>query len=172
MNIGKRRGFTLTELMIALSVSVMVIFAIISVYLQGYSMLRKGTVQTWAQHQANFAVEQIVDIIRPARNINLYSAYSASPVIANGYGNYVRAYGYGYTAGVYRSGSTLYYIPDTTADNKNTSTDDVVLASNIMQNSPFILSNFNLNVSISIYDPQEPNTILIDLQTSVKPRNL
>lgn len=164
-------GFTLLEFLFASAIGLLVVFAMVAVFIYGYDVLREGTVQTWAQQNANYAMEQIASLVRPAQILKVYGNYSASPGIDTIAGNFMVTAGDGYTSGVYRSGTKLYYVPNMISDNMSSSADDYILAANLYESTLFSFSNFHLNVTFSIYDPQQTNQILVSAYTSISARN-
>jgi hypothetical protein len=166
-----RNGFTLLEFLFASAIGLLVVFAMVAVFIYGYDVLREGTVQTWAQQNANHAMEQIASLIRPAQIVKVYGSYGPSPGVDTIAGNFLVTAGDGYTSGIYRSGAKLYYVPNMLSDNMSSSADDYILAANLYNSTLFSFSNFHLNVTFSIYDPRQTNQVLVSAYTSVSARN-
>jgi len=174
MNILRRKlqkGYTLLEFLFASFISLMIVFAIVSIFIYGYDVLREGTVQTWAQQNANYAMEQIASVTRPAQILKVYGSYGPSPGVDTISGDFLVTAGEGYTSGLYRSGTKLYYVRDMASDNLSSSSDDYILAGNLRNSTLFAFSNFHLNVTFSIYDPQQTNQVLVNAYTSISARN-
>ena len=168
------RGYTLVEFLVASVVIALVLVSLISVYIHGYAMLRRGAVQTWAQHRAHAALTLIGEEVRPAYTFDVFSAYSANPGNEVITGNYLKVVDlYSATSAFYRSGSTLYYVESEATDNKATSTDDVALVTDLMPvpASAFIGLYNRVQVVFRVCDPRETNRVLVAIDSYVTPRN-
>ncbi len=173
-NMTTRRGpagFTLTEFLVASVTASLMLVALIGLYIVGYRLFQGGTVRTWEQQRVNNAMERIADITRPARDVKLYRSYAVSPALTNA-GAYLFAVGIGWTSAVYRSGTVLYYVPNTAVDNRNTSTDDVILATSVAPATQFVYTSKYLEVTLALTDPRATNRELIRAVTSIAPRNV
>jgi len=164
-------GFTLTELLIASVTTCLAMAALTSVFLLCYTMFRSGTVQTWEQQRMNHVMERLCEITRPASALKVYVAYGWNPTATN-YGNYLLTYGKGWSSAVYRTGTTLYYVPNAAKDNRNTSTDDVVLATSVAPLTSFFYTDQYVRITLAFTDPRAPSNELIRAATSLSPRNM
>lgn len=168
---ARARGFTLTEFLVASATTALVIVTLIGVFILGYRLYHSGTLRAWQQQRVNNAMERIADIVRPARDIKIYRTYASSLSLTN-VGAYLFAAGHGWSSGVYRSGTTLYFVPNTTTDNRATSTDDVVLVTSVLPSTMFVYTTRWVNVIVALSDPRATNRELLQAVTSVSPRNV
>lgn len=164
-------GFTITEFLVAAATAAVTILALIGVYVVGYRLYQGGTVRAWEQQRINNAMERIADITRPACDVKVYRTYATSLSQTN-IGAYLFTAGLGWSSGVYRSGTTLYYVPNTALDNRATSTDDVILATCVMPSTLFYYTNRYLEITVALSDPRATNRELIRAVTSIAPRNV
>jgi Tfp pilus assembly protein PilV len=164
-------GFTLTELLLASVTTSIALFALLSVYLLAFRMYRAGSAQTWQQQRMNEVMERLCEITRPASAMKLYLNYSANPAATN-FGNYLFACGKGWSSAVYRTDTTLYYVPKTWTDNRSTSADDVPLATSLSAFTTFFYTDTYVRITLAFMDPRAPSNELIRATTSLSPRNM
>jgi len=75
VNPRRNDGFTMAELMISIVVSVIVLGAILTFFLTGYSVIFGGFHQIAAKMDSHRTVEKIVEDTRHARTVRLYDHY-------------------------------------------------------------------------------------------------
>ncbi len=158
--------------MVASVIIAMVLITLISVYVNGYAIMRRSAIQTWAQHKAHVALALVAEKTRPAYTFDIYNAYAASPGTQVISGNFLKVVNmYSVTSGFYKSGTTLYFVESEATDNKNSSTDDFPLVTDLMAGNTFIGMYSQLQVVFRVYDPRETNRVLVSLDAYVTPRN-
>lgn len=165
-------GYTLTEFLLAGLLVALLLITLMSAYVTSYSMLRRGVVQSWAQQKGYNALGLVLDKVRPGVGCLLYANYGVTPGTNVATGNYLKVFTLAcVTSAFYRSGSTLYYVENEEFDNRSTSADDVVLATDLGSDTRFIASYGEVKLLLSIRDPRATNTALVHLDAYVTPRN-
>ncbi|MCX7848545.1 MAG: prepilin-type N-terminal cleavage/methylation domain-containing protein [bacterium] len=165
------RGFTLTEFLMASIITALVMLALVGVFIVGYRLYHGGTVRAWEQQRVNNAMERIADLLRPARDVKIYRSYGTSLSQTN-IGAYLFAAGAGWSSGVYRSGTVLYFVPNTVTDNRATSTDDVILVTCVMPATLFCYTTRWIEITLALSDPRATNREVLRAVTSIAPRNV
>ncbi|MCX7005027.1 MAG: prepilin-type N-terminal cleavage/methylation domain-containing protein [bacterium] len=166
------RGYTLAEFMVASVIIAMVLITLMGVYVNGYAIMRRGAIQTWAQHKANTALALVAEKTRPAYTFNVYTAYSASPGATVVSGNFLKVVNmYSTTAAFYKSGTTLYFVESEATDNKASSADDLPLVTDLKAGNTFIGLDNQVQVFFRVCDPRETNRVLVTIDAFVTSRN-
>lgn len=167
------RGFTLVEFLVASVVSLLVLLALIGSFVHGIRMARHTVKRLWAQHRARAALEVVANCARPAYAYELYAAYAPSPGAQVLTGNYVRfLLTTGATSSIYRSGSTLYYIPSEAVDNRASSADDTPLLAGLAPQAIFVGGYNQLKFMAQLRDDQNTNLTLMAVTTYLTLRNM
>jgi hypothetical protein len=142
------------------------------VYVHGHAMMRRGAVQTWAQHRANAALALMAEKIRPAYTFMIYNSYGANPGGIVVSGNYLKVVSMNLvTSTFYKSGTTIYYVESETTDNKSSSSDDLPLLTDVPGGKAFIGIFNQVQVLFKVRDPRETNRVLVAVDTFLTPRN-
>lgn len=167
------RGFTLVEFLVGSVVSLLVLLALIGSFVQGMRMTRHTLTRLWAQHRVRAALETVTSCARPAYAYELYAAYAPTPGAQVTTGNYVRfLYTTGVTSSIYRSGSTLYYVPSEAVDNRASSADDTPLLAGLVPQAVFVGGYNQLKFTAQVCDDQTTNLTLMTVTTYVTLRNM
>ena len=164
-------GYTLTEFVMATAIASVVLIVLIGLFIQGRAIMHSGCVHTWAQQRANSAMGVIGSRLRPAFHVDVYREYGPSPVLAS-HGNYLCMLCRGMSSAVYKAGTTLYYVPNMTADNRSSSADDGVLATGIMNTNVFYVQSTRVLVKFIFHNPKSTNQEVISAESVFSPRNL
>jgi|GEM_PF-1581648 len=166
-------AFTLAEFVIASAVVALVLLTLITIYVQSTHALRHTWLRLWAQQRARTALETIAASARQAYQCELYSSYAPSPGKQVSTGNYVRLFHTdGSTCAVYRSGTTLYFVPSEALDNRASSADDIPLLSSLLPEPPFVAGYNQIRVQFTVTDDRATNTTLMAVNTYFTLRNL
>ncbi len=165
------KGYTLTELLVASAITVLVIFAMMNFFIQGNKMMYTGCMTTWGQQSANTAVEKIGLMVRPAFNIEVFESYKSDPDMST-IGNYLKIYSSGNTSAFYTANSKLYYVDDTTSDDEDNISDDEVVSSNINNTNNFRIIGRRVYVNFEMMYPNSTNKEIIHSESAFKPRNM
>jgi len=145
------RGFTLVELLVSSVISCIVVAALVTMYIFGTKVFKAGVTRGSQQQAANRVAEELADMIRPATRLDVCLNYPSTnkswklniyrdtnwqgtnftitteTAKYGFYGEYLLAFRKGWTSGMYRSGSDLYYIPD--AYNSSSRSQSYIVAS-------------------------------------------
>jgi len=166
------RGYTLTEFLVASVIIAMILIALVSTYVNGYAIMRRSAVQTWAQHKANAALALVAEKIRPAYTFNVYASYSATPGAGVVSGNFLKVVNmYSTTAAFYKSGTTLYFVESEATDNPASSADDLPLVTDLVAGNTFVGLYNQVQIVYQVCDPRETNRVLVSIDAFVTPRN-
>jgi hypothetical protein len=166
------RGYTLTEFLVASLMIALVLITLITTYVNGYTMMRRGAIQSWAHYKAHTVLVLMAEKIRPAYTFDVYNTYSANPGAILITGDYVKIVNmYSVTSAFYKSGTTLYFVESDATDNKASSADDLPLVTDLKAGRTFIGLYNQLQLVFHICDPRQTNRVLVSIDAFMTPRN-
>ena len=166
-----RKGFTLVEMMIAMFISTLVIFAVISTYTSGIILMRKSGRHLRAQQEAIVAMNQIGNSIRESTDSDIYNFTPPLNWSSSSSGNFLVVYNpYGVTSAFYCNNNNMYCVPDFSQDSFSTGS-NIRIAKDIRSNTSFSKKSGSICFNLEIEDNDDTNITLFDSTTWFTPRN-
>jgi len=167
----RRNGFTLVEMMIAMFISVLIIFAVISTYTSGIILMRRSGRHLRAQQEAIITMNQIGNSVRESMGSDVYNFtpplnWSSSPS-----GNFLVIYNpYGVTSAFYYTDNNMYCVPDFSQSTFSTNS-NIRIAKDIRSDTSFLKNSGSICFNLEIRDNDDTNISLFGSTTWFTPRN-
>lgn len=169
-----RKGFTITEIMIATLIMVMVVGGSLAIYIMSQTAWYEGSAQIALQRKASVAMEKMVRGVDGRKGIREAREVPSPSVGASG-----TQIDFDDVGG---SGRSFYFSsgpdgdPDTVADNQlryiDASANDTLIIENNVRALTFSQpSNGLIEINLSLEDVVRDKVIILDLSTDVKIRN-
>ncbi len=167
----KKSGYTLTEVMVAMFVSMLVIFGIVTAYINGINLMRRSGRQLQAQQQAIVTMNKICDHVRESANLDVYEFISPSTWNDSDQGNFLITFSPdGNTSAFYYVNNNMFCVPNFTELGFATNTKQL-LASNIKDGTFFLEEADNLYFNLETTDADDTNRLLFSSFTRFTSRN-
>lgn len=149
------------ELLIAVTITTLMVAGILAVYLKSLTAWHEGSVQLTLQRKSSMVMERMVrgvdgtNGIREAGNITVPNSYTIQ--YASGVDGTERSF--------YLSGSDIIYDPDTSL------ADDESSIAEKISSLTFILSGNMVTITLNMQEAVRDRNLQIDLTTRIKVRN-
>lgn len=170
---GRNSGYTLPEITMASALMIISLGVILNTYLYSQRYFQAGTAQIIAAANARKAFRRMSNDIRKAQLVTIYNNYGTSPV-AGTTGNYIEIdFPTGNDVGYYlNANNEIKYVPNLTADNKGSQSDDTLIADHIYGSNIFLDISGVISMAFSGFSTcKGPGYHATDIGTYVKPRN-
>jgi len=170
----KNDGFTLTEMLVASFIGILVIFVLISTYSSGIILMKKATAILSAQQNAIVAMNKIEDYVHASKDMELFNytpPSSWTTAISNG--NFLVLYNYdGDTSSFFWIDNNMYCKPDFTKTSFTTNAaDNILVVSGISDETYFRKYYGNVIFKLSVVNSSNTNLIAFSTLTCFVPRN-
>jgi len=166
-----KKGFTLIEMMIAMFISTIVIFAIVSTYITGITLMRRSGRHIRAQQEAINTMNQIGNYVRESLGTEVYNFTPPNHWSSSLDGNFIVIYNpHGETSAFYHINNNMYYASDFSRDNFNQSS-NIRLAKDIRETTSFSKKIGSIYLDFEIRDDDDTNITLFTSTTWFTPRN-
>lgn len=167
----KKKGFTLIEVVIAMFISTLVIFGVITAYLNGVTLMSQNGKQLRAQQEGILTMNQICDSVRESIGLDVLE-FSPPLLWSNTeQGNFLVTYSpVGGTTAYYYVGNNMYCVPGFTAANFSTA-NKYLLAKNIKADTYFLEESGKIYLNFEITDSDDTNLVLFSSGARFTPRN-
>ncbi len=167
----KKSGYTLTEVMIAMFISTLVIFGVVTAYLNGITLMRRSGRQLQAQQQAIVTMNKVCDYVRASNDLDVFVFVSPSTWTNSDQGNFLVTYSIeGDTTAFYYVNNNMYCVPAFSQLGFTTNT-KYLLASNIKDETYFHEDVGNIYFNLEITDVDDTNMVLFSSITRFMARN-
>jgi len=167
----KRNGFTLIEMMIAMFISTLAIFALVSAYTTGIKLMKKSSKHLRAQQEAIIMMNQIGNTIRESSDLDIYNFTPPLTWSTSSSGNFLVAYSpYGGTSAFYCVSNNMYCVPDFSQVSFNSNL-TIHLAKEIGNETSFFDDSDSICFKLKIRDDDDTNISLFSSTTYFTPRN-
>ena len=170
----KNTGFTLTEMLIASFVGMLIIFVLISAYSTGINLMKKATSVLSAQQNAIVAMNRIEDSVHASKDMDLFNYTPPSDwATATSNGNFLVLYNYDdSTSSFFWLDNNMYCAPDFTKDSFTTNATANVLVVSGISNETYFRKYFgNIIFRLSVVNSSNTNLIAFSASTCFVPRN-
>ncbi len=165
-----QKAFTLLETIMAMFVSMLVIFGIVSTYLNGIVFMKRNVRHLRAQQEAIAALNQIGDHIRGALDVQIYN-YNPPNAAESTQGNAIETIDFeAGTSVFYYINNKMYCIPNfnglITATNS-----EIMIARDIRSDTYFLNDSGSICFNLVICDSDDTNHVMFSSLTRFTPRN-
>jgi len=165
-----KKGFTLIEMLLAMFVSTLIIFGIVSTYLTGIIIMKKSGRQLRAQQEAIVTMNQVGKYIRESLDLEVYNFTPPTTWSTSTKGNFLVTYNLsGETSAFYYVNNKMYCVPDFTRATLTNSPH--LVATNIKDETYFLDNSGRICFNLEICEPDDTNVVLFSSLTQFTPRN-
>ena len=166
-----QKAFTLVELILAMFISTLVIFGIISTYFSSVVSMNKSAKHLRAQQEAIVLLNKIGNYIRSSVKSEVYNFIPPSSYTKSTKGNSVSTYNSdGTTSVFYYVNDKMYCIPTSTSSAVTTNT-SLFIAKGIKDETYFLDDSGSICFNLVICDDDDTNLVLFSALTRFNPRN-
>ena len=167
----KRNGFTLVEMMLAVFISTLAIFAVVSAYTSGITLMKKSGRHLRAQQEAIIIMNQIGNNIRESSDLDIYNYTPPSTWSSSSNGNFLVVYNpYGDTSAFYHIDNNLFCVQNFTQATFGTNS-NIRIAKDVRESTIFLEESESVCFTFAIRDNDNTNITLFNSTTWFTPRN-
>ncbi len=166
-----RNGFTLVEMMVAIFISTLTIFAVVSTYTNGIVLMRRSGRHLRAQQEAIITMNQIGNSVRESTSFDVYNFTPPNTWSSSPNGNFLVVYNpYGTTSAFYYTDNNMYCVPNFSQASFSTNS-NIRIAKDIRNDTSFLKSSGSICLNFEIRDNDDTNITLFSSTTWFTPRN-
>ena len=167
----KKNGFTLVETMVAMFISMLVIFGVIAAYINGITLMKKSGRQIRAQQEAIVTMNKVCDAVRGSLDLEVFDFTPPNTWTESEQGNFLVIYSLeGETTAYYYVESKMFCVPSFSEEEFIADT-KYLLASNLKTNTYFFEDSGNIKFNLEITDSDDTNLILFSSTSIFTSRN-